>query len=58
MRRCCGNWSTSRPTRACTGWPGTPESGTRRGTEREEFLFGVDRILDGVQALIDRSRMI
>jgi len=24
--------------------------------EREEFLFGVDAILDGVQALIDRSR--
>jgi hypothetical protein len=23
--------------------------------EREEFLFGVDAILDGVQALIDRS---
>src|SRR6516165_1356400 len=24
--------------------------------EREEFLFGVDAILDGVQALIDRSK--
>jgi AcrR family transcriptional regulator len=24
-------------------------------SEREEFLFGVDRILDGVQALIDRA---
>jgi hypothetical protein len=23
--------------------------------EREEFLFGVDAILDGVQALIDRA---
>src|SRR5215472_326694 len=25
-------------------------------SEREEFLFGVDRILDGVQSLMDRSR--
>jgi hypothetical protein len=25
-------------------------------SEREEFLFGVDLILDGVQALIDRAR--
>jgi hypothetical protein len=24
-------------------------------SEREEFLFGVDVILDGVQALIDRT---
>lgn len=24
--------------------------------EQEEFLFGIDRILDGVQTLIDRSR--
>ena len=25
-------------------------------SEREEFLFGIDRILDGVQSLMDRSR--
>lgn len=25
-------------------------------SEREEFLFGIDRILDGVQALIDYGR--
>ncbi|WP_157474463.1 hypothetical protein [Parafrankia sp. EUN1f] len=25
------------------------------GASREEFLFGVDRILDGIAALIDRT---
>ena len=25
-------------------------------SEREEFFFGIDLILDGVQALIDRAR--
>ena len=25
-------------------------------SERDEFLFGIDRILDGVAALIDRAR--
>ena len=33
-------------------WRPEPESPL---TEREEFLFGVDTILDGVQALIDRA---
>ena len=32
----------------------SPASGSQP-SEREEFLFGLDRILDGVQALIDRS---
>jgi AcrR family transcriptional regulator len=32
----------------------SPESDSQP-SEREEFLFGVDRILDGVQALIDRA---
>jgi AcrR family transcriptional regulator len=32
----------------------SPDPGTQR-SEREEFLFGVDLILDGIQALIDRS---
>jgi AcrR family transcriptional regulator len=32
------------------------DSGGGPVSEREEFLFGIDRILDGVQALIDRDR--
>ena len=31
------------------GGPGGPPS------EREEFLFGIDRILDGIQAYMDRA---
>jgi len=35
----------------------TPPDGPEgEPSEREEFLFGLDRILDGVQALIDRGR--
>ena len=30
--------------------------GASEASEREEYLFGVDMILDGVQALIDRTR--
>ena len=29
-RRCCASWSTSRPTRGCTGSPGPRRSGTTR----------------------------
>ena len=32
------------------------ETDLSTASEREEFLFGVDRILDGVQSLMDRSR--
>ena len=35
----------------------TPERPARPPSEREEFLFGVDLILDGVQALIDRAKL-
>ena len=57
-RRCCGSSPTSRPTRGCTGSPGPRTSAASPSgfEEREEFLFGVDAILDGVQALIDRSK--
>ncbi len=34
----------------------TPAGGAQP-SEREEFLFGVDTILDGVQALIDQARL-
>jgi AcrR family transcriptional regulator len=34
----------------------TPQEPGGELSEREEFLFGIDRILDGVQALIDRGR--
>ena len=53
-RRCCANWSTSRPTRACTASPGSPSRRTRRPSASSSCL-GVDTILDGVQALIDRT---
>ena len=53
-RRCCASSSTSRPTRTCTASPGLPRRTDPR-SEREEFLAGIDIILDGVQALIDRA---
>jgi len=36
-------------------WSGWPAEGAAPPSEREEFLAGVDLILDGVQALIDRA---
>lgn len=44
------------------GAPGFPRRETAAGalagqvSEREEFLFGIERILDGVQALTGRTR--
>jgi hypothetical protein len=36
-------------------WGSGPTEGAAPPSEREEFLAGVDLILDGVQALIDRA---
>ena len=37
-------------------WSADPGGNPAGFEEREEFLFGLDAILDGVQALIDRSK--
>ncbi len=53
-RRCCASSPTSRPTPGCTGSPGPSGIGDNPSglDEQEEFLFGLDRILDGVEVLI------
>ena len=55
-RRCCASWSTSRRTRGCTSiaWSAVGHDQKAFGaTELEEFRFGVERILDGVERLME-----
>jgi hypothetical protein len=56
ISRCCGNWSMKRVIPSCMRSLGHHRSAMSplALTDQKEFLFGVDRILDGAEAFVKR----